>query len=61
MAVAIARPKLEGSIAVKEKLKTVTEELEDFVEASLAVDIFESDLKNEAREGRSAIATPQAS
>ncbi|KAK0626694.1 hypothetical protein B0T14DRAFT_113893 [Immersiella caudata] len=48
----------EGSIAVKEKLKTVTEELEDFVEASLAVDIFESDLKNEAREGRS---TPQAS
>lgn len=51
----------EGSIAVKEKLKTVTEELEDFVEASLAVDIFESDLKNEAREGRSAIATPSAS
>ncbi|KAK0651986.1 hypothetical protein B0T16DRAFT_454398 [Cercophora newfieldiana] len=51
----------EGSIAVKEKLKTVTEELEDFVEASLAVDIFESELKNEAREGRSTIATPQAS
>ena len=43
----------EGSIAVKEKLKTVTEELEDFVEASLAVDIFESELKAEAREGRS--------
>jgi len=43
----------EGSIAVKEKLKTITEELEDFVEASLAVDIFESDLKNEAREGQS--------
>ena len=41
----------EGSIAVKEKLKTVTEELEDFVEASLAVDIFESELKAEAREG----------
>jgi trafficking protein particle complex subunit 9 len=32
----------EGSVAVKEKLKTVTEELEDFVEATLAVDIFES-------------------
>ena len=29
----------------------VTEELEDFVEASLAVDIFESELKAEAREG----------
>ena len=42
----------EGSIAVKEKLKTVTEELEDFVEASVAVDIFESELKAEAREGR---------
>jgi len=42
----------EGSIAVKEKLKTVTEELEDFVDASLAVDIFESELKAEAREGR---------
>jgi NAD(P)-dependent dehydrogenase (short-subunit alcohol dehydrogenase family) len=45
----------EGSTAVKEKLKTVTEELEDFVEASLAVDIFESELKAEAREGHSAI------
>lgn len=43
----------EGAIAVKEKLKTVTEELEDFVEASLAVDIFESELKTEARQGRS--------
>jgi trafficking protein particle complex subunit 9 len=31
----------EGSVAVKEKLKTVTEELEDFVEATLSVDIFE--------------------
>ncbi|KLU89940.1 hypothetical protein MAPG_08907 [Magnaporthiopsis poae ATCC 64411] len=31
----------EGSIAVKEKLRTVTEELEDFVDASLAVDIYE--------------------
>ncbi len=43
----------EGSVAVKEKLKTVTEELEDLVEASLAVDIFESELKAEAREGKS--------
>lgn len=42
----------EGAIAVKEKLKTVTEELEDFVEASVAVDIFESELKTEARQGR---------
>ncbi|ROT42140.1 NAD(P)-binding protein [Sodiomyces alkalinus F11] len=41
----------EGSTAVKEKLKTVTEELEDFVEASVAVDIFESELKSEARAG----------
>ncbi len=41
----------EGSIAVKEKLRTVTEELEDFVEATLAVDIFDSELKAEAREG----------
>ena len=43
---------LEGSNVVREKLKTVTEELEDFVDASLAVDIFESELKQEAREGR---------
>jgi hypothetical protein len=43
----------EGAVAVKEKLKTVTEELEDFVEASLAVDIFESELKAEARQGGS--------
>ncbi|KAI1075927.1 NAD(P)-binding protein [Whalleya microplaca] len=42
----------EGAEAVKEKLKTVTEELEDFVEASVAVDIFESELKNEARQGQ---------
>ncbi|KAK1760715.1 hypothetical protein QBC47DRAFT_12641 [Echria macrotheca] len=47
----------EGSVAVKEKLKTITEELEDFVEASLAVDIFESELKMEAREGRSGLAS----
>ncbi|KAH8888818.1 Trs120-domain-containing protein [Thozetella sp. PMI_491] len=42
----------EGSIAVKEKLKTVTEELEDFVEASLAVDIFDSELQAEARQAK---------
>lgn len=42
----------EGAEAVKEKLKTVTEELEDFVEASLAVDIFDSELKAEARQGK---------
>ncbi|CAN8095448.1 unnamed protein product [Discula destructiva] len=42
----------EGAVAVKEKLKTVTEELEDFVEASVAVDIFESELKTEARQGK---------
>lgn len=46
----------EGAFAVKEKLKTVTEELEDFVEASVAVDIFESQLKDEARRGKA----PQA-
>jgi hypothetical protein len=45
----------EGAVAVKEKLKTVTEELEDFVEASLAVDIFESELNAEARQGGSTI------
>ncbi|RDA91624.1 hypothetical protein CP533_4645 [Ophiocordyceps camponoti-saundersi (nom. inval.)] len=38
----------EGAVAVKEKLKTVTEEMEDFVDASLAVDIFDSVLKEEA-------------
>ncbi|KOS21357.1 putative oxidoreductase [Escovopsis weberi] len=42
----------EGSVLVQEKLKTVTEEMEDFVEASLAVDIFESELTEEARDGR---------
>ncbi|KAK7967791.1 uncharacterized protein PG986_002068 [Apiospora aurea] len=40
------------TVAVKEKLKTVTEELEDFVEASVSVDIFDSELKVEAREGK---------
>lgn len=33
----------EGAEAVKEKLRTVTEELEDFVEASIAVDITEEE------------------
>lgn len=42
----------EAAEAVKDKLKTVTVELEDFVEASLAVDGFESELKNEARQGK---------
>lgn len=50
----------EGAVAVKEKLKTVTEELEDFVDASLAVDIFDSELQAEARKGRSAAAGPGA-
>ncbi|KFA60984.1 hypothetical protein S40285_02779 [Stachybotrys chlorohalonatus IBT 40285] len=48
----------EGANAVKEKLKTVTEELEDFVEASLAVDIFDSELKDEAMEGVTREGTP---
>jgi hypothetical protein len=34
----------EGVASVKEKLKTVSEELEDFVEVSCAVDIFSSDV-----------------
>lgn len=34
----------EGVASVKEKLKTVSEELEDFVEVSCAVDIFKSDV-----------------
>ncbi|KAL6875456.1 Trs120 domain-containing protein [Trichoderma longibrachiatum] len=53
----------EGALAVKEKLKTVTEEMEDFVEASLAVDIFESELTEEARDDRNrgASQTPAAS
>ncbi|KAK6219892.1 short-chain dehydrogenase/reductase [Colletotrichum tabaci] len=50
----------EGAIAVKEKLKTVTEELEDFVDASLAVDIFDSELKAEAKEGKTREPTPPA-
>lgn len=34
----------EGVASVKEKLKTVSEELEDFVVVSCAVDIFKSDI-----------------
>lgn len=37
----------EGAVAVKEKLKTVTEEMEDFVDASLAVDIVDGALAGE--------------
>ncbi|KUI71371.1 Retinol dehydrogenase 8 [Cytospora mali] len=48
----------EGAVAVKEKLMTVTEELEDFVEASVAVDIFDSELKAEARVGRAPAPVP---
>ena len=33
----------DGVASVKEKLKTVTQEMEDFVEASSAVDIFKSE------------------
>lgn len=42
----------EAALAVREKLKTVTEEMEDFVDASLAVDIFETELKEQALQGR---------
>ncbi|KAK5993691.1 Oxidoreductase BOA17 [Cladobotryum mycophilum] len=49
---------IEGALAVQEKLKTVTEEMEDFVEASLAVDIFESELTEEAREGKNRHGSP---
>ncbi|KAK9435469.1 short chain dehydrogenase/reductase family protein [Metarhizium brunneum] len=42
----------EAALAVKEKLKTVTEEMEDFVDSSLAVDIFESELTEEAKKGK---------
>ncbi|KAK2002083.1 short chain dehydrogenase/reductase [Colletotrichum falcatum] len=50
----------EGAVAVKEKLKTVTEELEDFVDASLSVDIFDSELKAEAKEGKAVESPPPA-
>ncbi|KAG5937710.1 hypothetical protein E4U53_008152 [Claviceps sorghi] len=39
----------DAAMAVKEKLRTVTEEMEDFVDSSLGVDIFESELMDEAR------------
>jgi hypothetical protein len=42
----------EGSTAVKEKLKTVTEELEEFVDTSLAVDIGDTELGAEAKDGK---------
>ncbi|KHN95691.1 short chain dehydrogenase/reductase family protein [Metarhizium album ARSEF 1941] len=42
----------EAALVVKEKLKTVTEEMEDFVDSSLAVDIFESELTEEAKKGK---------
>lgn len=38
----------EGAEAVKEKLRTVTEELEDFVEASISVDIFQGEVRTES-------------
>ncbi len=41
----------EGVASVKEKLKTVSEELEDFVEVSCAVDIFGSDVSKAALSG----------
>ena len=41
----------EGVNSVKEKLKTVSEELEDFVEVSCAVDIFKSDVGKAALSG----------
>ena len=43
----------EGVASVKEKLKTVSEELEDFVEVSCAVDIFKSDVGKAALAGGS--------
>ncbi|CZT50187.1 related to hypercellular protein (hypA) [Rhynchosporium secalis] len=41
----------EGVASVKEKLKTVSEELEDFVQVSCAVDIFKSEVKRDALTG----------
>lgn len=37
----------EGIASVKEKLKTVSEELEDFIEVSCAVDIDDKEYENE--------------
>lgn len=42
----------ESALAVEEKLQIVTEELEEFVETSLSVDIYDSELKREARRGK---------
>ncbi|KAG9239345.1 hypothetical protein BJ875DRAFT_479471 [Amylocarpus encephaloides] len=47
----------EGVASVKEKLKTVSEELEDFVEVSCAVDIFSSDVGRAALSGDSKMDT----
>lgn len=47
----------EGVASVKEKLKTVSEELEDFVEVSCAVDIFSSDVGRAALSGSKAEST----
>lgn len=48
----------EGVTSVKEKLKTVSEELEDFIEVSYAVDIFNSDIGRAALVGnREAVVT----
>ena len=41
----------EGVASVKEKLKTVSEELEDFVEVTCSVDIFKSDVGRAALSG----------
>ncbi|TWU73443.1 hypothetical protein ED733_004569 [Metarhizium rileyi] len=43
---------VEAALAVKDKLRTVTEEMEDFVDSSLAVDILESELTEEAKKGK---------
>jgi hypothetical protein len=48
----------EGVASVKEKLKTVSEELEDFVEVSCAVDIFASDVGRAALSGGNKIDAP---
>lgn len=48
----------EGVASVKEKLKTVSEELEDFVEVSCAVDIFKSDVGRAALSGAKVETTP---
>jgi hypothetical protein len=48
----------EGVASVKEKLKTVSEELEDFVEVSCAVDIFASDVGRAALSGGSQVDAP---